>query len=44
MPIKTDCLKLIPSGTPTAKEGRIYYDSSAKKIKYYNGSEWVEVG
>lgn len=43
MPLKSSCLDLIPSGAPSAVEGRLYYDSTAKELKYYNGSSWVEV-
>jgi len=28
---------------PTASEGRMYYNSTSKKVYYYNGSEWKEV-
>jgi hypothetical protein len=44
MPIRKSYLDLIPQTTaPTAVEGRIYYDANDKKLKYYNGAEWVSV-
>lgn len=44
MPLKGSYIDLTPrTSAPSAAEGRVYYDSSAKKLKYYNGSSWVEV-
>ena len=39
-----DVLRLNPSSTPsTPLEGMIYYDSTANKLKVYNGSSWETV-
>lgn len=44
MPLSGSYIDLIPQSTaPTAVEDRLYYDSVAKKVKYYNGSDWVEL-
>jgi len=44
MPFSGSYIDLIPqTSAPSAAEGRLYYDSGAKKLKYYNGSSWVEV-
>jgi hypothetical protein len=32
------------TAAPTGTEGRLYYDSAAHKLYYYNGTSWVEVG
>jgi len=42
-PIEANNLKLVPSSAPTASEGLVYYDTTAKIIKYYDGTKWVEV-
>ena len=34
---------LTPQTAPTPEEGMVYYDSSAKRIKVYNGTQWVIV-
>lgn len=43
MPVKGGYIDIIPGGAPSGVEGRIYYDSSARKLYYHNGSEWVEI-
>jgi len=44
MPVQTSYEDLTPVDEPTAVEGRLYYDSSEKKLKYYNGSQWISLG
>jgi len=44
MPVQTSYEDLIPVDEPTAVEGRLYYDSSEKKLKYYDGSQWITLG
>ena len=44
MTIKKSYIDFIPLDSPPEPvEGRVYYDNSEKKLKYYNGSEWKEV-
>jgi len=44
MPIKKSYIDFIPLDSPPEPvEGRVYYDNTEKKLKYYNGTEWVEV-
>lgn len=31
------------TGDPTSTEGRLYYNSSTKKFKFYNGSSWITI-
>ena len=40
-----DLLKLALGISPpgTAEEGMIYYDSRFKKLRYYNGTGWVDL-
>lgn len=41
---KSDPMVLNPSAEPGApEEGQFYYDSTAKKLKVYNGTAWEEV-
>jgi len=45
MPIKKTYIDFIPqSSAPAGVEGRIYYDSTLKKLRYYDGSKWVDLG
>jgi len=32
------------SASPTAAEGMIYYDTTGKKVKLYNGTAWADIG
>jgi len=34
---------LTPGTVPTPVEGLVYYDSTANKLKFYNGSAWETV-
>jgi len=43
MPLKGSYVDFTPTSAPTAVEGRVYYDSSAKRLKYYNGTQWVQL-
>ena len=43
MPIEGSYVDLTPIGAPSGVEGRIYYNSSNKKLYYHNGSGWVEM-
>ena len=36
-------LKFKPQTVPTAEEGTVYYDSSTKKLKVYNGTSWIDL-
>jgi hypothetical protein len=36
-------LKFKPQSAPTAEEGTVYYDSSTKKLKVYNGTSWIDL-
>jgi len=36
-------IDLPPTTAPTAVKGRMYFDSSANKVKVYDGTEWKEV-
>ena len=40
-----DLLKLAPRPAAPAigEEGMIYYDSTTKKLRYYNGTSWVDL-
>ena len=38
--LSTNNLQLNPSDSPSLKEGNLYYDSSAKTLKYYDGENW----
>ena len=42
MPVKKSYIDFTPlDSPPDATEGRIYFDNVEKKLKYYNGTEWV---
>jgi len=44
MPVKGSYIDFIPQSTaPSAVEGRIYYDSTVKRLKFYNGTQWVQL-
>jgi len=43
MPVEGSYVDLIPSEAPSAEEGRIYYDTTTKKVYYHNGTEWKEL-
>lgn len=44
MPIKKSYIDFVPlDNPPEPVEGRVYYDNTEKKLKYYDGSEWKEV-
>lgn len=32
------------SSDPTGASGRVYYNSSTHKLKFYNGTSWLEIG
>ena len=32
-----------PTAVPTGVEGRVYYNGTEKKLKFYNGSAWVDL-
>jgi len=36
-------LVLIPQAAPTPVEGMVYYDATANKLKFYNGSAWETI-
>jgi hypothetical protein len=38
--LSTNNLQLNPSDSPLLKEGNLYYDASAKTLKYYDGNNW----
>jgi len=44
MPIRTSYEDLKPTTAPAGVEGRFYYDSTEKVLKFFNGSEWVAGG
>jgi len=41
MPIRTSYEDLKPTTAPTGVEGRFYYDSTEKVLKFYDGSQWL---
>lgn len=41
---RLNLLKFIPTSAPSSpKEGDVYYDSTAKKLKFYNGTAWETI-
>jgi hypothetical protein len=38
--LSTNNLQLNPSDSPSLKEGNLYYDATAKTLKYYDGEKW----
>jgi len=43
MPVKASYEDLTPTSAPSATEGRLYYDSAEKVLKYYDGTSWVAI-
>lgn len=43
MPISGSYVDLNPSGAPAGAEGRVYYDSTNKKLYYHDGTGWKEL-
>mgnify|MGYP000364119761 CR=1 FL=1 len=41
--LRTNMIDLVPRTEPELEEGRVYYDSSVSCLKYFNGTEWVEI-
>lgn len=41
--LRTPQLEFKPTKCPTAKEGVCYFDKEDKVLKYYNGTEWVNL-
>jgi len=41
MPIRTSYEDLKPTSAPAGVEGRFYYDSTEKVLKFYDGSQWL---
>ena len=39
----TESVLFDPITTPTGVEGKMYFDTTQKKIGFYNGSEWTYI-
>jgi len=44
MPVKGSYVDFTPTSAPTGSEGRVYYDSTAKKLKFHDGTGWKDFG
>ena len=41
--INADTVLFEPQSEPSGEEGDVYYNSTDKKLNYYDGSQWVEM-
>ena len=40
--LQNPVLHNLAAAPDTPKKGQVYYDSAANKVKYYNGTKWVD--
>lgn len=39
----TNSVLLLPSNVPSAIAGKMYFDSTASRMRYYNGTKWIQI-